>query len=177
MAGYAAFLRGINVGGHTVTNDRLHELFEALGFASVTPFLASGNIAFAADGDPTTDELAERIADHLGAELGYEVASFARTADEVRAIAEHEPFPDATGGKVHVGFLHAPADTTLRDELTALAIDTDRVAFDDRELYWYVAGSFMDSALSGREVTRLLGDTVTLRTAKTVERLVNKLPD
>lgn len=42
MAAYVAFLRGINVGGHMLKNDRLRELFEDLGFHGVRTFLAAG---------------------------------------------------------------------------------------------------------------------------------------
>ena len=43
MPRYAAFLRGINVGGHRVKNTELRALFEAMGFADVHTFRASGN--------------------------------------------------------------------------------------------------------------------------------------
>src|SRR5574341_155679 len=42
MRRYIAFLRAINVGGHTVTMDRLRQLFEAMGFGGVETFIASG---------------------------------------------------------------------------------------------------------------------------------------
>jgi hypothetical protein len=43
---YVAFLRAINVGGHVVKMDRLRTLFEGLGFANVSTFIASGNVVF-----------------------------------------------------------------------------------------------------------------------------------
>jgi len=42
----AAFLRGINLGGRRVTNDRLREPFEALGLEGVATYRASGNVIF-----------------------------------------------------------------------------------------------------------------------------------
>jgi hypothetical protein len=44
---YAAFLRGINVGGRRVTGQQLCAPIEALGFQEVTSFLASGNVTLA----------------------------------------------------------------------------------------------------------------------------------
>lgn len=41
-----AFLRAINVGGHTVPMTRLKELFEDLGLQGVKTFMASGNVVF-----------------------------------------------------------------------------------------------------------------------------------
>ena len=43
MSRYAAFLRGMNVGGHRLSNDELRSHFAALGFAEVATFRASGN--------------------------------------------------------------------------------------------------------------------------------------
>ena len=41
MPKYVAFLRAVNVGGHTVKMDYLRSLFEALGFSNVETFIAS----------------------------------------------------------------------------------------------------------------------------------------
>jgi uncharacterized protein (DUF1697 family) len=46
MSRYIAFLRAINVGGHTVKMDILRQQFEALGFSNVETFIASGNVIF-----------------------------------------------------------------------------------------------------------------------------------
>ncbi|HXW01123.1 MAG TPA: DUF1697 domain-containing protein, partial [Anaerolineae bacterium] len=45
---YIAFLRAINVGGHTVKMDYLRRLFEEMGFSKVETFIASGNVIFEA---------------------------------------------------------------------------------------------------------------------------------
>jgi uncharacterized protein (DUF1697 family) len=49
---YAAFLGGINVGGHRVKNDELRLQFEAMGFQEVNTFRASGNVVFAVHSGP-----------------------------------------------------------------------------------------------------------------------------
>ena len=46
MPRHIAFLRAINVGGHTVTMDRLRQLFTGLGLKDVETFIASGNVIF-----------------------------------------------------------------------------------------------------------------------------------
>ncbi len=175
MATYAAFLRGINVGGHTVKNDRLRELFEELGFQDVRTFLASGNLIFQND-DVGDSVLEERIESRLRDGLGYDVPTFVRTAEQVTAIADHTPFPDAPAdGRLHIAFLRAEPAAATKNEVAALTKATDRVAFRDRELYWFVAGRFMDSALSDPAVDRLLGGDWTVRTARTVRRVTAKL--
>src|ERR1700761_1452901 len=89
-----AFLRAINVGGHTVTMTRLRQEFEALGLKDVETFIASGNVIFSAR-QADTAALAKKIETHLRKALGYEVATFVRTCDEVAAIARYQAFPAA----------------------------------------------------------------------------------
>ena len=63
---YVAFLRAINVGGHTVKMERLRELFAELGLANVETFIASGNVIFdAPSGD--AGALERQIEQHLHA--------------------------------------------------------------------------------------------------------------
>lgn len=90
MQRYFALLRGINVGGHRIKMDRLRELIEALGFAQVETFIASGNVIFSS---PSQDVRAmeERIARHLHEALGYEVTTLIRTQSELDSIAAFEP--------------------------------------------------------------------------------------
>src|SRR2546423_13547575 len=89
-----AFLRAINVGGHTVKMEELRRLFEALGLASVETFIASGNVIFEAPGEKM-QALEKRIERHLRESLGYEVATFIRSASELTEIAGYQPFTDA----------------------------------------------------------------------------------
>jgi uncharacterized protein (DUF1697 family) len=90
---YVAFLRAINVGGHTVKMEALRRLFEGLRFAAVSTFIASGNVVFETDeGDPVAlEQLIERA---LHVALGYEVATFLRTDAEVALVAAYAPFPE-----------------------------------------------------------------------------------
>lgn len=176
MATYVAFLRGINVGGHTVKNNRLRALFEELGFHGPQTFLASGNVIFE-NGDAGPSAVEGLIESHLRDRLGYDVNTFVRTGDQLIEVASHAPFPDAAeDGKLHIGFLRDELDRSTKDRVASLAKDTDRVAFRGRELYWHLSGRFMDSALSEPAIGRLLGDAWTVRTANTIRRIAAKLP-
>ncbi len=106
MKRYIAFLRAINVGGHTVKMDQLRLLFEKLGLSNVETFIASGNVIFRSEEEP--DALQTRIESHLNASLGYEVATFLRTDAEVAAIAGVQAFNEtklAAYKTLNVGFL------------------------------------------------------------------------
>ena len=168
-----AFLRGINVGGHDVRNVRLEELFGQLDLERPTGFLASGNVMFGTERADTA-ALERDIASHLEANLGFAVPTFVRTGERVAAIAQAQPLADLPG-KVHVAFLRTEPDGDLQDELREAATESDDLTFDGREVFWHVAGGFMDSALSGNEVNRLLGSDWTVRTLNTVTRLAGKL--
>src|SRR4029079_5255160 len=92
MQRYFAFLRAINVGGHTVKMDQLRTLFAALGYANVATYIASGNVIF--ETPLTSREARERqIGRRLPDARGYEVITFIRTAEELATIADYAPFP------------------------------------------------------------------------------------
>jgi uncharacterized protein (DUF1697 family) len=176
MSRYAAFLRGINVGGHRVKNDRLRSMFEATGFGDVSIFLASGNVIFIAPNEPLA-ELTARIEAELAERLGYEVATFLRSASEVLAIAARKPFTSAqlqtSKGKLQVAMLSTQSAARVRKEVLALATDADRLAFGKRELYWLPSAGTLDSALDQKALAKLLGP-MTFRTKNTIERIAAK---
>jgi uncharacterized protein (DUF1697 family) len=94
-----AFLRAINVGGHTVKMDRLRTLFAELGLANVATYIASGNVIFETP-KTSTGKLEVQIEQHLQQALGHEVITFVRTVPEVAAIVGYAPFPP-TSEKIH----------------------------------------------------------------------------
>jgi uncharacterized protein (DUF1697 family) len=180
MDRYAAFLRGMNVGGHRLSNAELCAGFVAMGFGEVAAFRASGNVVFAADpANAGEDEpaLQGRIEEGLQATLGYAVPTFIRSAEEVVAIAEHQPFPsaqlEASAGKLQVAMLDGPPSAQARREVLALSCEEDALALVGRELYWLPCGGILDSALDLKRVGALLG-AMTMRTKGTVEQLAIK---
>jgi uncharacterized protein (DUF1697 family) len=177
MARYAAFLRGINVGGHRITNDELRKACEAVGLEDVATFRASGNVMFADQDDQDRDAIVDRIESGLGETLGYEVPVFLRTAAEVTAIAEHQPFPAklvaASAGKLQVSLLAEKPSAQAKKTVLALADDEDRLALRDRELYWLPSGGLMESQLDQNAVEAALGLS-TRRTKGTMEQVAAK---
>lgn len=88
---YIAFLRAINVGGHTVKMDRLRELFTEIGFANVRTFIQSGNVFFESpESDP--QKLVQKIEAHLSKALGYEVPTIIRTVKQLEQAIALDPF-------------------------------------------------------------------------------------
>jgi uncharacterized protein (DUF1697 family) len=177
MSRYAAFLRGINVGGRRATSDQLCSCLVEVGFEDVATFRASGNVIFSADGDDREDHLAARVEKAMRGSLGYEVPVFLRSESEVQAIAAYEPFPaeivQASGGKLQVLVLSAEPQPRARKEALALATDDDRLDVRGRELYWLPSGGMMESALDLNAIGATLG-LGTMRTKGTIGQIATK---
>ncbi len=88
---WVVLLRGINVGGHTVTMARLRELFGELGFVRVRSYIQSGNLFFESD-EADRATLRSRIETHLHAALGYAVPACLRTVEELEELLARDPF-------------------------------------------------------------------------------------
>lgn len=173
-----AFLRGINLGKRRVKMDRLRELFEGLGFASVATYLASGNVLFESPASALPG-LEGRIEGHLAASLGYEVDTFVRTAGEVVAAAEAQPFavdgPEASAYGVHVGFLRDRPSPDVARTMMSLGTERDEFRIVGRELYRLCRGKVTDSLVSWPKVEKALGLPCTLRNIRTVDSLAAML--
>lgn len=176
MSSYAAFLRGMNVGGHRLTNEELRAHFEAIGFTDVATFRASGNVVFAGVTQPL-EQVCARIEEGLADALGYTVPTFIRAAAEVRAIAASTPFtPErlhGSAGKLQVALLADSPTPQAREQALALAGDRDGLVFDEREVYWLPAGGVLGSALDMTVLARTLGP-MTIRTMGTIEQIAAK---
>lgn len=174
---HIAFLRAINVGGRTVTMERLRELFELLGCSGVETFIASGNVIFRSP-EQDTGELERRIESHLQDALGYHVATFIRTPSELAAIATRQPFATAAsaddGLSLHIAFLRGPLEAESKRRLLAYQTPDDQFHAHEREVYWLRRGRLSDSSFSGAILEKAIGMPATLRNANTVRKLAAK---
>jgi uncharacterized protein (DUF1697 family) len=173
MPRYAAFLRGINVGGRKATGDQLRASFDELGLEDVATFRASGNVVFSA----ARKVDAAQIERGLKKSLGYEVATFVRTAAEIKAIARHDPFDakrvKASKGKLQVALLPTKPTAQARKKMLGLQSEDDLFAIRGRELYWLPSGGLMQSAVGMAGITAALGSN-TVRTMGTIEQIAAK---
>jgi uncharacterized protein (DUF1697 family) len=177
MPKYVAFLRGINVGGHIVKMDDLRRLFEALGFSNVETFIASGNVIFDSP-SRSAKTLERKIERQLREALGYEVATFIRSPNEVAAVAAYQPFPDAeseAGDSVlYIAFLADEPDEEAKRRVLSLATPFDDFHISGRELYWLCRKKISDSKISGATLAKALGAQSTMRNSTTVKKLAAK---
>lgn len=174
-----AFLRAINVGGHTVKMDHLRTLFATLGVAHVETFIASGNVIFETPSENAAT-LERRIEQHLRQALGYDVATFIRSAPELAAIAHYQPFPpadlDGEGNALYIAFLPAPPSVEAQQKLLAFRTAVDDFHVHGREVYWLCRKKISDSTFSGALLEKTIAMPATMRNATTVRKLAAKYP-
>lgn len=176
MPRYVAFLRAINVGGRTVSMDRLRKLIDSLGFSSVETFIASGNVVFESPSNNTRD-LENKIEGRLLKALGYDVATFIRTDVELGAIASYRPFRQAAleaAAALNVAFLKREPDTHAKRELMALRTSIDSFHVHGREVYWMCQKRQSESTFSNAVLEKTLGVSSTLRGANTIKKMAEK---
>jgi len=173
MTRFFAFLRAINVGGHTVSMETLRSLFESFGLSDVETFLASGNLIFrSADQEAAT--LEQSIALGLQRSLGYEVATFLRSEAELAQIAAYQAFPAnevKAATAFNIAFLSVPVDESAKRKLMGLTTAIDRFISNGREIYWLCQKKQSESTFSNAVLEKTLGVRSTLRGWNTVQRL------
>jgi uncharacterized protein (DUF1697 family) len=173
MTRYVAFLRAINVGGHTVKMDHLRGLFESLGFADVETFIASGNVIFETK-ERDAAKLEKKIAAHLEADLSYGVDTFVRTIKETAEIEKRCPFQlKKKDDLIYVAFLHEPLNADGKSALMAVKNTMNDFAVMGSEIYWLRLNRD-DSIFLKSSLGKILKVSVTVRNMTSIHKLVEK---
>ena len=132
MTAYVALLRAVNVGGTgKLPMAELKAMCEALGFAHVRTYIASGNLVFESDaGESTVKQALERaLADYAGKPVGVLV----RTGAEMSDVLAANPFAGAAPNRTVAIFLDAPPPA---DVLSGVSGRQDEdIAAGRREIY------------------------------------------
>jgi uncharacterized protein (DUF1697 family) len=173
VARYVAFLRAINVSGRRVTMDRLRSIFEDLGLEDVSTYIASGNVLFSSTQRPSA--LESQIQAKLEDELGYEVATYVRSAAQVHKTAAAKPFPEVSAADTHmVAFLRRKPTPAERKAIEGKSGAKDTLVVDGREVHWRIRGPMMDSELKPKDWA-VLGQPTTTRGMTMLAKLAAKL--
>ena len=177
MPRYIAFLRAINVGGHNVKMEELRALFESLGLSNVETFIASGNVIF--ESSENAHDLQQKIEAQLYKSLGYAVATFLRTDEEIAEIACYKPFDDAklqAAQALIVAFLAGPLQDDAQKTLQGLSTEIDEFHVHGCEVYWLCQVKQSQSTFSNALFERKLKILATFRGWNTVQKLAAKYP-
>ena len=177
MPKYIAYLKAINVGGHTVKMDHLKKLFEKMSFENVETFIASGNVVFESKSKNVVS-IKKKIETELEKSLGYNVSTFIRTTKELKEIAEHKPFKESDLNNkqnyLYIGFLDNQPNKESQKIVLALSDEANEFCFNDKELYWLCRKSFSDSGIDGKKLEKALGMNLTMRNSTTIRKMAAK---
>jgi uncharacterized protein (DUF1697 family) len=177
MPKYIAFLRAINVGGHTVKMDHLKILFEKMGFENIETFIASGNVVFESK-SKSVDSIKKKIENDLEKSLGYKVATFIRTTNELKDISEYKAFKDSDleneNNTLYIGFLDSAPYKENQNKVYAMQDAANEFQFNKKELYWLCRKNFSDSGISGNKLEKALGMSTTMRNSTTIKKMAAK---
>lgn len=155
----------------------LREALTAAGFDDVRTYLQSGNVVLSSERPP--EQLAGECEQVIKGAFGLDIDVVARTRDELADVVGGNPLGDVVTNpkRYQVSFLSEEIESTVVDQLTALATDAERFVAIGRELYaWHpegVARSRLWSRLAGRD----LGVKATARNWTTVTSLLGIADD
>lgn len=132
MTAYVALLRAVNVGGTgKLPMAELRKIAEDLGFGNPRTFIASGNLLFTSG--KTEVAVCKALEQALEKHMGKPVGILVRSAKEMAAVADANPFKDAPPNRVLAIFL---ADQPRKDALDDVhGFNGERIALGKREIY------------------------------------------
>jgi len=172
MKRYAAFLRGVNVGGVNLKMADVAAALRDAGFDNVRTILASGNVVL--DGRGSAASVRKKAESALRETFGYDAWVLVYDLDAVAAIAEGYPFePEVDGHHSYVTFVSDPA---VLDEIAALATEAgpaEKIARGDGVLYWQVPKSAtLDSTIGKTMGTKRYKSSTTTRNLRTLGKVL-----
>ena len=172
MTRYAAFLRGVNVGGVTLKMADVAAALTEAGFGGVRTILASGNVLL--DSPASAAKVRTKAETALRQRFDYDAWVLVYDLDTVRTIAEAYPFePEVEGHHSYVTFVSDPA---VLDELAALADDAgpdEKIARGDGVLYWQVPkAATLDSTIGKTMGKKRYKSSTTTRNLRTLAKVL-----
>jgi uncharacterized protein (DUF1697 family) len=171
---HVALLRGINVGGkHRVPMALLRELFEAAGASEVETYIQSGNVVYGASAK-LAKALPGKVSEALADEVGFEVPIVARTAEQMREVAEAHPFfgrvPDEK--LLMIAFLDRQPTAAKITALDPNRSPGDLIEIRGQHVYLAFPNGSGRSKLDANWLDRSLDAVGTWRNWRTVQALV-----
>jgi uncharacterized protein (DUF1697 family) len=170
MTKYAAFLRGVNVGGVNLKMPAVADALTDAGFKNVRTILASGNVLLESTAAVST--VRKKAETALRERFGYDAWVLAYDIETVRAIDEAYPFErEVDGYQSYVTFV---TDAEVLDELSELtAGPKEKIARGEGVIYWQVPkGSTLDSAIGKTMGKKRYKSSTTSRNLRTLAKVL-----
>jgi uncharacterized protein (DUF1697 family) len=169
---YAAFLRGVNVGGVNLKMAEVANALENAGFTNVRTILASGNVLLESrSGVEAVRKKAEKA---LRDTFGYDAWVLAYQIDAVAAISERFPFEREVEG--HHSYITFVTDEKILDELVELANDAgpdEKIERGVGVVYWQVPRAGTLASVMGKTMgKKRYKSSTTTRNLRTIEKVL-----
>jgi uncharacterized protein (DUF1697 family) len=172
MTKYAAFLRGINVGGRIIKMAELKVCLEKLGFKDVTTLLQSGNVIFESASNQI--EAKKQIEQSLTKTFNYPAKVWVLPLAEIEQIVNQNPFVAAPKDfHQYVIFF----ENGLEKEFVKETVDTTGEAVKEGKgvAYWKTQkGQTLKSARGKLLAKTKYRDFNTNRNVNTLQRIIQK---
>ncbi|OBS00508.1 pyridoxamine 5-phosphate oxidase [Mycobacterium gordonae] len=171
MTEYAAFLRGVNVGG---VNLKMADVADALtdaGFQNVRTILASGNVRLESSANVAAVRSKAEAA--LRDRFGYDAWVLAYHLDTVRAIDDGYPFEREVDD--HQSYVTFVSDADILDELAQLRPGpTEKIQRGEGVIYSQVPkGSTLDSSIGKTMGKKRYKSSTTSRNLRTLAKVLS----
>jgi uncharacterized protein (DUF1697 family) len=171
---YAAFLRGINVGGkNKVKMETLREICGAIGFENVKTYINSGNMIFeTAESDDK--KLAEKIEKAIEKEFGLNIKTMVRSIAEIEEIIKNNPFEGQfeNDKDLHVFFLDEELPPEKGELLLSNNNENEVFFVQRREIFCLLRISVLDSLIGKDYLGKKLKVSATARNWRTVNKIL-----
>jgi len=176
---WAAFLRGINVGGNKmIPMDALRASLEKMGCKGVSTILATGNVVFTST-ESNVEAITGKLERHLEKTFATEISVMLRTAADLEKIAASDPFKGIVVTKdtrLYVTFRGDEKQGTLKIPYQSPKKDFRILRVTEGEIF-----SVLDVSVGGRTVDSMnviekeFGRRVTTRNWNTVQKVLARL--
>jgi uncharacterized protein (DUF1697 family) len=166
---HVALLRGINLAARRrVAMADLRAWLTDLGYTDVRTLLQSGNAVFRTSKRPVT--VRREMEKALAEGAGFRIDCVLRTAAELRAVVDADPFGDVVTDPARyvVSFLDVPGTWP---EVDPTAFEPERVHLAEREAYFWLPGGIQKSPILAAFPARK-GEVATVRNWNTVNKLL-----
>ena len=172
MTRYAAFLRGVNVGGVNLKMAEVAKVLEDAGFTNVRTILATGNVLL--DSRSGVDAVRKKAEKALRDGFGYDAWVLAYDLDTVRAISTRFPFEREVDG--HHSYVTFVTDKDVLDELAELGKDAgahEKIKRGKGVVYWQVPNKgTLDTTIGKTMGQKRYKSSTTTRNLRTIEKVL-----
>ena len=173
MTRYAAFLRGVNVGGINLKMAEVATALQNAGFTNVRTILASGNVVL--ESRSAVAAVRTKAEKALRDAFGYDAWVLAYEIDAVQAISDNFPFTrEVEGRHSYVTFV---TDETVLNELADLAKSArpdEKIQRGAGVIYWQVPKTgTLDTTIGKTMGKKRYKSSTTTRNLRTIDKVLN----